>query len=393
MDWDRRESGLWTPRGLPGRGVPRPPGAFAMAPLGLGIGISPVLGGQTPPTFLLRDEFVTAEGAPITTPRTCEPGPGSLVAVQNDGQFSVSAGALQIPAQTTPVWGDLSITSQSTFARSPGLAMLIRASFDDSTGDMFIGWGAGSGVIIGGNFYPSNAILYCYPGVGTGVNIGSIAALTLYQWVVVLRSVGCFFVRDAVLLWVGVANTANLYAAVNNYSRETKVDWIRVAQLAGPWATDYGLATDQHAGNVPVSTTFTHEADCLIEFVVDALPGSGSLIVAFRRQDSANEWRIQVNSTGDLSLFEYVDSVGTNRASAAGVVAPGNRVVVIADGQTINGYSANTLRWTYSSAANFQTETDGAFVATVAPGAISDLITWPRRPSGIALAQLQRYTS
>jgi hypothetical protein len=29
-------------------------------------------------TFLLRDDFVTTESAPLASPRTCEPGPGAL---------------------------------------------------------------------------------------------------------------------------------------------------------------------------------------------------------------------------------------------------------------------------------------------------------------------------
>ena len=31
--------------------------------------------------FLLRDEFTTPDAAPITSPRTCEPGPGTLTFV------------------------------------------------------------------------------------------------------------------------------------------------------------------------------------------------------------------------------------------------------------------------------------------------------------------------
>src|SRR3990172_1150048 len=57
--------------------------------------------------WLLRDEFTLAAGAPLASPRTCEPGPGQLTLVQTDGQFSVVNGQLVIPEQATPTYGDL----------------------------------------------------------------------------------------------------------------------------------------------------------------------------------------------------------------------------------------------------------------------------------------------
>src|SRR5690554_5370131 len=62
--------------------------------------------GVTPIVWLLRDEFLTDEAAPLASPRTAEPGPGTLTLVQNDGQMSISDGKLLIPVQVTPAWGD-----------------------------------------------------------------------------------------------------------------------------------------------------------------------------------------------------------------------------------------------------------------------------------------------
>lgn len=57
--------------------------------------------------YLLRDEYTTAEGAPLASPRTCEPGPGTLVLDQTDGQFSINATDDFVwPVQGTPAWGD-----------------------------------------------------------------------------------------------------------------------------------------------------------------------------------------------------------------------------------------------------------------------------------------------
>jgi len=66
-----------------------------MRDLGMGLGLSsreyPV-GGIA---YLLRDQFTTPEAAPIASPRTCEPGPGTLALTQIDGaQWSIVDGNL-----------------------------------------------------------------------------------------------------------------------------------------------------------------------------------------------------------------------------------------------------------------------------------------------------------
>ena len=101
--------------------------------------------------------------------------------------------------------------------------------------------------------------------------------------------------------------------------------------------------------------------------------------VAIRMQDADNYWFCRVNSSGDISLLEVIDGdTPVQRSTAAGVVSTGHRVVIIADGTTIKGYSNNTLRWTYASATNFATATDGKVLALGTGGAVSDLKTWPR---------------
>jgi hypothetical protein len=46
-------------------------------------------------------------------------------------------------------------------------------------------------------------------------------------------------------------------------------------------------------------------------------------------------------------------------------------------GTTIKGYYNTTLAWTYASATNFATETDGKLTALGTGGRISSLIAWP----------------
>lgn len=45
-------------------------------------------------TYLLYDDFTTPEAAPLTSPRTCEPGPGTLVISDSYSALSISGGSI-----------------------------------------------------------------------------------------------------------------------------------------------------------------------------------------------------------------------------------------------------------------------------------------------------------
>ena len=49
-------------------------------------------------TYLLRDEFTTDAAAPLTSPRTCEPGPGTLTISDADGAMNIASAQLEIVA-------------------------------------------------------------------------------------------------------------------------------------------------------------------------------------------------------------------------------------------------------------------------------------------------------
>ena len=151
-----------------------------------------------------------------------------------------------------------------------------------------------------------------------------------------------------------------------------------------PFDTDDGAATDSHAGAVSASTSFTHEADCLIGFTVTTLPSSGGMQVYFRKVDSNNFWEIYLTSAGNFYLFETAAGTRTGSRAALGVVSSGDRIVIVCDNTTIEGYSKDVLRWTYASATNAATATAGVVQALGTGGTISDLRTWPRTLSGTA---------
>ena len=60
-----------------------------------------------------------------------------------------------------------------------------------------------------------------------------------------------------------------------------------------------------------------------------------------------------------------------------------------ADGNTITGRIDESQAWSYASATNFATETDGEVDALGTGGAVSDLITLPRTLTGDNAAQVE----
>lgn len=140
----------------------------------------------------------------------------------------------------------------------------------------------------------------------------------------------------------------------------------------------YGIATAVLPGPRAAADTFTHEADCVIEFELVALPGGADVVdVEFRRQDATHHWTIRINAAGDLILIE--DNAGeTARITDAGVLAGGERIVCVADDDDITLYYDTTQAGTYASATNFKTLTSGEIEALGAAGQVSNLISSPR---------------
>lgn len=353
--------------------------------------------------YLLRDEFTTTEAAPLASPRTCEPGPGTLTLVQTDGEFSISGEKLSFPAQSTPAWGDQGLYGAG-LARTAGRAVIGLSSFSTRGVSFPVAWSTAATINFGGlanlahAFYVGDASGTLYATVGaTNVNLGILlSGTTDYRLTLVPRGTGAFYAikggafTEWTLAWVAASgSTATLYPAMSNYSGAGTLDYIRVTNLGAPWNDDYGIATQRLAGARNAGDTFTHEANCVIEWVVTSVPSSGYVDVAFRYVDTTHHWFVRVDSTGSLILVEYNGST-TVRATAVGVVANGDRIVMVADGTVIKVYESNTLRLNYSSATNFQSETGGRLVQLGTGGACSDIVAWPRTLSGTALSELNR---
>lgn len=352
-------------------------------------------GGAPPLVFLLRDDFTTDQAAPLTSPRTAEPGPGTLNLVQNDGQFRISGNRLTITAQATAVWGDLSIAGVAR-ARVVGRALLVLRNINSANTYSWVGWnndsspGDTGATGLNAIRFDNGALLQVVV-EGSMILVGAFAATTDYLLAIVYRTMGAFyFIQGGVfpswtLLHVSVTGTSTPgYPAASFYNAAGTIDTLRVLDLPAPFTDDFGLASQRLAGARAAGDTLTHEANHLGEATLTTRPSAGQVEMRFRVQDANNYWQWTIDSAGALDLDEVVAGVVTQRATSAAGALSGHRVVWIADGSTIRLYTNNVLRITYASASNFATATAGQLVGLGTGGAVSDIVAFPRTLTGTA---------
>ena len=353
------------------------------------------------PVYMLRDDFTTAAAAPLTSPRSAEPGPGMLTVTDVENKLSVSGEALQIASgRTVPVSLDPAVFETNATVRAVGYAAIFKFSVVTHVNGPYIGFSAlssptansniavyTSGNVITGRFYgQSDVNLLPY---SNGEQITGVVILQTNRATILIKKAGVWYVG-----YVSLAGSTNYRAFVGNYSSiGISVDFLRTLMLPAPFSTDYGFASQQLAGARSAGDTLTHAANCLLEWTQTAIPSALQTEVRFRIQDATNYWQVTVDSTGALDLDEVVAGTPTQRGTAAGVIANGDRIVVIADGTTIRVYEANTLRITYTSAANFATATAGKLETEGTGGSVSDLVSWPRTLTGSAAAILDQVSA
>lgn len=337
--------------------------------------------------------FPFAKSAPISP--YSEPGAaGSIFVTDSNNIISVSNGSILISG--TAVSNDGPLASDGV--RGPGTAVYFSTS-SRTTVTNSSNWGlartnnTSSSVIAGIHYTSSTAFQPVDNTSNTGESITGSAGV--HEFLMVARNSGAYiFFRDAgavgsawTLVWVTALETTignincklRLLAGAQNF-RLGGMTVFNLTDYLPVFGDDYGFATNRLL-TPAATTTYRHEANCWLEFTVTTLPTLGTMDIHFRKQDASNYWIARISTTGDLSLQEVVAGSASQRATAAAVVAAGNRVVVIADSTTIKGYSgagAAAVRWTYSSASNFATATGGSIGALGTNGVVAELVAYPR---------------
>lgn len=335
-------------------------------------------------SFDMRDDFPTTDDAPITSPRTAEPGPGTGTATDTGNNFSIASGQLTWAARVGDhdprlIYGSLthSIRKSILGKVTPGRGAI---GFGDATtirpDEAAVG------------FFANNFLVFPK---GASLTLATATAGSEYSFAVVLRRYGAYYFikggsySEWTLVYVdNQGNNATLYPGIGEYvtSGATTVNTLRVCGM--PLAlSSFGLADSRYAGKVSATQAFTHTADCGIELIIDEMPTAANLIeLRFRKQDATNYWKITLDASANLLLIETIAGVDQPPAGTkASTITANSRIFIQCFGTTIRGIyqqaANNVVAWTYSSATNFATETDGE-VSITGDGQICDLIVWPR---------------
>lgn len=341
----------------------------------------PIILDKQRPIFLFRDDFLTAEAAPLTSPRTTEPGGELAVIVDTDNDaLDIISGSLVFDNFNSQ-WADPGYWSNSSFARAAGLCFYYQISDvgNGTTGRFGIDSDKASFSLEG--FGISTLVVRgLLAGGATTPEIGSLTAPSNYF--LVLRSAGNFIIKDNILLWVENSLTTDpVFLSITTFSKNYGLGSTRVSQLPAPWNTDDGIATSTIDGSLAAGNTFAHEADTILEFIATTVPSVGQIEYEFRRQDADNKMRVTIDSAGAIDLDKEVATVVTQLDTDAGPVTDGERIVIIADGTDITVFVDNALALTTAGGV-FTSETAGELESLGTGGAVDDHKAFPRTITG-----------
>jgi hypothetical protein len=334
--------------------------------------------------YLWLARFMQDHAAPIGSLLPADV--GNLTVIDGENRLSIGGGRLQCAGgRTAPSWGDPAVSSAASYGRITGRAFLCHVTPGAVAGaEARFGWrdaalppannGAGALRATFGRWRPVDA------GIGA-LDLDFYSAGSVYQLACVLRGAGCWFlVRGAdaalwTLLWVSDAGAVSpVTANIVNYNLSFTAGHLRVTDLRGPWASDYGPATSRIASPANGASAIM-QPDALIELTWTPQVGDTQELT-MRRTDDNNRWIIVCDQIGGtVKIVECNAGVQTERASASQTWTAGvpYRLVVICVGASLAVYVANTAKASYALATFNQTATGvGVRIAG------SNLVCWPR---------------
>lgn len=343
--------------------------------------------------YAWRDDFATDDAAPIADPLPMSPGPGEWDVIDTGNNLDVSGGWLVPSGLNSQL--DPQLTRSGVITRAAGFTNMVRFTYKSTR----YHWGFIS-------VSPMTAYSQAHASFGdlgiadvardSNISPSLSAAFTVdqtYTMAIVLRDTGFYLLHkhtDWKLLWVCKnLTTASLYAHISSraVTFDSPFDFNYGGQLDAPWDDEDCLITDE-AASIGLNDTWTHEADFWKEFTITTLPTT-SINLQFRIQDANNNWWLEITSAGNIVLYEEVSGSPVARGSAAGALLGGERLVIVTDDETITVYYDSSEAFSYSSAVNFKTKTDGKCVLNDG-GDIDNLIVYQLDISGAALSALTK---
>lgn len=332
---------------------------------------------------ILRDAFTTTESAPMVSPRTCEPGPGTLTIVDTGNKLSISGGLLTLSTVTSG-FSDPRV-SNAADTRTPGRALTVT----DITGSSWrIGWAnssesavrAGALALAGGFYHYDN-------GVAVGQKV--LKAGVTYSMLIIQQNWGAMFALKggAWADWslMGVSTTRDT-SSLNGEATQ-KIYWdynsasvtigeIAVQDWGGNWSRSYNYATVYEF--IPTSGDTYTAASGDMYITISWVPASGTVLdLMFRRTDDNNTWIIRGSQSGStIKLIEKTGGTETERASAAFTWGTGAMVHVWVRAEAariVAGVSGQNITYTSGS---YNSGVTGIKVTSTGSSDLAYMMAW-----------------
>lgn len=319
-----------------------------------------------PLRYLLRDDFNDAQAAPLTSPRTCVPGPGTLTLLDPGARLSISGGVLQENGAGTDD------NPSATYVESKSVGLVFLGTLRTSSVNGAYWYGANTATKEEARLTATSLLMYGAPGYTGGLTIGGLAPSTYYS-VVQVYHIGrkLYFENTSGVyrLWF-IANSAPTSSLVfgvgtRNSSDEWGCNTARVASLPG-------LRSDAVPGNgyevfghrdldvtssiatATDSDTFTFTKD----FVASWTYTSVTVVNRYVRFNAKISVRMADNQALRIS-----DTVGEIISLAPGVLTAGCSVTVQLVNTTLTAFidGVKVGSATANLGAGFENLSNGAF--------------------------------
>lgn len=360
---------------------------------------------------LLREWFTTAAAGPLTTPRACEPGPGTLTLTQSAANLAISGGELVLSVPGVPAWSGMGLRTAS-FPRKGGT--VFTCDVRRQAGNTMFGLRTDTSLDTSFRhaFYLNTVptIQSVNPTLYT-LDPALVADARLQFAIVVRAAAGAFwFVKRGsgnewqLVHYDETGNEATLYAALANLDGTHQVSNMQMVEalwLPSPLASETfnransaslgstdgagtaeanggsGLAWSQVSGAMQISTNRlmlsgaapglpqaaisvvdAASADVLIRASINVAAGEATTSVVFRYTDNNNFW-VANFATGAATIAEIAAGTSTTRATGAVITAGVRDIEVIVDGlrAILRVDGANYLAYGMPAAATAQLAT------------------------------------
>lgn len=287
------------------------------------------IGGPAALVYLLRDEFTTAASAPLTSPRTCDPGPGTVTLTDSGNKLSVSGGEL-LMAAAVGIRDPLYLHSAGTSRVAGYLTQMRLKRTGGASNSLFLGVSPsttpGSGNAYG--FSISNSVSWGLTPTGGNAPAGAVADHadgTYNTFSIIWGSTGVLLFIDNVMLFdMFTGSEATLYEFVGALAANitANVDYFRTR----PVTVSNLFAPTISQVNPTNNTNYAADADGSFFMTVTApgsFGGSSAAHLQYRYQDSSNFWDAYFDNAGAFNLDSVIAGSRVNRISVASVIAAG----------------------------------------------------------------------